>query len=307
MSVAHVEGENFGHFLPDIMLPIFAAMAGFGAVTRDIQLLRYQVTDNMANGCDWQANPGWTGKEGWVPDVVSRPNRDHNCKVMYKMLTPGITTRPIVVMGDLFNQSSLPVCFAKILLGTPMLSDDCDDGGHGKDLHKLSLCNYGRMEQFWNFRCFTKVNLGVDDLLPTKHRVVIWQRADKKRALQGLEQLGVAIHSTLGVEVTLIDWASISIEKQLHLIGTSTVHITGVGGGSYIGLFLPRGATSIRLYPIEIDFGMDHHIFNFLGYVHTDHRRVLNGAINHTDVLGLVHQAMRRYETLGAPFESAAH
>jgi hypothetical protein len=50
-------------------------------------------------------------------------------------------------------------------------------------------------------------------------------------------------------------------QEQLKLIGDATVFISGVGGGSFIGLFLPRGATTIRIASVEKDFGMDHQIF----------------------------------------------
>jgi hypothetical protein len=47
LALSHIyhefNGENFGHFLADVMLPIFATMAGFGELTRDVQLFRYQV------------------------------------------------------------------------------------------------------------------------------------------------------------------------------------------------------------------------------------------------------------------------
>lgn len=44
-------------------------------------------------------------------------------------------------------------------------------------LQQVSHCNTGRMEQFWAFRCYTKANLGVEDVPPTKHHVVVWKRS----------------------------------------------------------------------------------------------------------------------------------
>eukprot|EP00035_Acanthoeca_spectabilis_P033454 m.23702 g.23702 ORF g.23702 m.23702 type:complete len:967 (+) comp5989_c0_seq1:64-2964(+) len=294
-------GENFGHVIADVLFPIFAAMAGFGVLTPDMQLFRYQLTHNIGSGCDWQSNPGNDDEkwEGWKPNEITRENRYRHCVAMKKKFTPAITTRPLLVMGELFNASKLPVCFAKVLLGTPMLSDDCDDGSNGINLEKLNPCNYGRMEQFWAYRQFLKTNLGVADQLPSEHHVVIWERSDPKRGIKDLPGLGEAIRKRFKIKVTLVDFAELTIQDQLRLIGGATVHITGVGGGSFIGLFLPRGASHIRLASVSKDFAMDQQFFNFVGHIHTEHRHAPNHVINRTDIVGLVSAALTRYELLG--------
>lgn len=51
--------ENFGHFVTDLLLPIYAAMAGFDKLDTKIQIIKYQLTHDIANSCDYQINPGW--------------------------------------------------------------------------------------------------------------------------------------------------------------------------------------------------------------------------------------------------------
>eukprot|EP00040_Diaphanoeca_grandis_P018962 m.99827 g.99827 ORF g.99827 m.99827 type:complete len:563 (-) comp27193_c0_seq2:145-1833(-) len=296
-------GENFGHMLSDVLLPIYAIMAGFDVLDYDVQLVRYQITHDLGYSCDFQVNPDWADP-GWIPDVIRNPDRAKMCEKFYKMLIPAVTSRPVLVLGDLFNKTQTPVCFEKLLVGTPMLSDDCVEGDHGRELDQYNNCNSGRMEQFWAFRKYTKANLGVTDLAPTIHHVVIWDRADSTRELVNLQTLAETIRTKFDVKVTVVDWAKLDIQSQLKLIGSATVHITGPGGGSFIALFLPRSATSIRLY--SEDFGMEFHIFNHLGYIHCDYRNALDGVIDIPDVLQLVRAGMHRYETFNGVFDTGS-
>ena len=64
------------------------------------------------------------------------------------------------------------------------------------------------------------------------------------------------------------DFVSMSLEEQVGLLSQSAVHITGPGGGSYIGAYLPQGSTQIRLSH-SADMYMDQRFFfNALGYIH---------------------------------------
>jgi hypothetical protein len=245
-------GENFGHMLTDVIMPMYGIMAGFDKLDYDVQLVKYQITHDLGHSCDYQVNPGWehpgameSGR--WIPDKIVRTNIDENCKRFYKMLTPSLSSRPPLVMGDLFKQSKTPVCFENLLVGTPALSDDCNQGTHGRDLGQVTTCNTGRMEQFWAFRSYTKANLGVTDIKPSEHHIVVWKRPDQRRPLQDLDKVCDELRKTLSVKVTLIDWATISITEQLELIGSATVHITGPGGGSFIAIYLPRGHSPLPL------------------------------------------------------------
>jgi hypothetical protein len=71
------------------------------------------------------------------------------------------------------------------------------------------------------------------------------------------------------VDVVLTDFGGMDLAAQVELMSGTTVHISGPGGGSFIGFYLPRGATQIRLY--AADFPLDYQIFNALGYIHADY------------------------------------
>eukprot|EP00040_Diaphanoeca_grandis_P026860 m.151396 g.151396 ORF g.151396 m.151396 type:complete len:559 (+) comp30758_c0_seq2:284-1960(+) len=294
--------ENFGHMLTDVMLPIYASMAGFDQLDEDIQLVRFQIDHDLGFSCDYQRNPGWERNlKGWKAgaDPMKRP--DAHCKRFYKELMPGITSRPVLLMKDLFAKSQTPVCFSKVLVGTPMLSDDCLEGSHGRQTNLHSICNTGRMEQFWNFRSYTKRNLGVLDSKPTQHQIVIWDRRDGSRMFNDLQNVGKRLGEKFSCHVVVVDWATMTIQDQLKLIGNTTVHITGAGGGSFIAIYLPRGATTIRLYKQE--FGMEFHFFNYLGYIHTDHLHTdTRGNVNTSVLDTTVDLALRRYETFSDNF-----
>jgi len=304
-------GENFGHMLTDVIMPMYAIMAGFDVLDYDVQLVRYQIDHDLGFSCDYQRNPGWeypgaieSGQ--WKPGVIKRPGIDKNCKRFYDMLVPGVSSRPALVLGDLFNKSKTPVCFEDVLLGTPSLSDDCNQGTHGRDLGQVSVCNTGRMEQFWSFRSYVKANLGVAEEPPKEHHVVVWNRPDGRRRLNDLDKICSELRTKLKVKVTLIDWATLTITEQLRLIGSATVHVTGPGGGSFIAIFLPRGATSVRLYSAA--FGMEFHFFNFLGYIHPVYRHANGGTVDRAQLMADVKFGMRRYEIFNRrtfPQESA--
>lgn len=183
----------------------------------------------------------------WTFGDIADPEVDRNCNRFYRKLTPAISARRVLKLDELFATSKTPVCFKRILLGTPNLSDDCEDGDHGRRW-EFSLCNYGRMEQFWNFRGYTKQNLGVIDRPPTRHQVVIWDRKDGGRPLNGLGDIAAHIERTFKVAVLQLEWSDYSIRDQLLIAGNTTVLITGPGAGSFAAIYLPRGATVVRLY-----------------------------------------------------------
>lgn len=213
-----------------------------------------------------------------------------------------ISSRRMMLMDELFKSTKTPVCFKNLLVGTPNLSDDCTEGDHGRDWLP-SLCNSGRMEQFWNFRQYTKQNLGVVDQPPKHHQVVIWDRADGGRPLIGLDEIRDGVRTRFNVPVRMLEWSDYSIQDQLRIAGNTTVLITGPGAGSFAALYLPRGATQIRLY--ESEFGMEFHIFNYLGYIHSEYRQAPNGDVDKESVYKLVALALQRYEGITNNFQNA--
>jgi hypothetical protein len=100
-----------------------------------------------------------------------------------------------------------------------------------------------------------------------RNLVVIWNRNDKKRLLHDLTGFGAFLSKTLpnGVEVVVTEFDGISVKEQMELMSQAAVHITGPGGGSFIGVNLPRGSTQIRLY--SEDFLLDAPFFTSLGYI----------------------------------------
>ena len=104
-------------------------MAGFNQLSYDNQMVKWQMTHDLGFSCDYQRNPGW-GNAGWIPDRIVNGKADKMCNKFYTMLFPGISSRPLVLMEELFGKNKpdmpkTPVCFEKLLVGTPMLSDDC--------------------------------------------------------------------------------------------------------------------------------------------------------------------------------------
>merc|ERR1712098_485200 len=118
------------------------------------------------------------------------------------------------------------------------------------------------------------------------------------RQINDLESIAEDVGYRCGISVIIVDWVDLSLVEQIRLIGSSTVHITPAGGGSYIGAYLPRGATTIRLY--REDSRLDWHIFHYLGYVHVKHVNCPDGDCPRDDIIEMVGEAMTRYDEFGA-------
>ena len=193
---------------------------------------------------------------------------DARCKAMYRKLFPGLTSRPVVVMDDLFNVSKTPVCFDKLLVGAADLGDDCQQGGNGiLSIAKArpSHCNQGKAKLLWDFRSYVKRNFGVPEVLPAGQHIIIWHRTIAGNHNAGyLDAPAAGEHLRYrfpGVKVTVVEFATMPVAEQIRLIGDATVHITEPGGGSFIGVWLPRHATHIRCSSPG-GYGMDHQLFN---------------------------------------------
>lgn len=191
-----------------------------------------------------------------------------------------------------------PTCFERLAVGMPMYSDDCLEGSHGRDLDTWSLCNTGRQRQFWNFRNYVLTNAGVATTPPERHKIVVTKRTDR-RVLNNLDALIAVLEERFSkhdIEVITVEWHELSLVEQLDLIRNTTIHLTPPGGVSFIAMFLPRFSTSIRLYSTE--YGMEHHIFNYLGYIANEYVDCRNDAmIPINDTIELVLDGLRRYDT----------
>ena len=298
--------ENFGHFLTDVLLPIYAALEGFGLERRDdLHLFRYSIMDAIGWSCDFHRRE--LAKTGGIS--LRYGDVGKHCDRFYAM-TPQLVRghRPLRVLNGTTVE---PTCFQDLVVGMPMYSDDCMEGGHGREQDFWSLCNHARQGQFWRFRNYLLQNaLGdteadVEQHAPTHHKITITRRKDDIRGLNNFDQLIEQLQEKYGangngsgndrVEVVVVEWEKLSIQDQLELIRTTTVHITPPGGVSHIALFLPRWATSVRLYSME--YRLEWHIFHYLGYVtveHVDCRRGNRIPLDQT--MSLVEEGLRRYD-----------
>jgi hypothetical protein len=68
-------------------------------------------------------------------------------------------------------------------------------------------------------------------------------------------------------DVVLTDFGSADLKEQAELISQTVVHVTGSGGGSFVGTHLQCGATHIGVHS-ESCFGMEWEFFSALGSIH---------------------------------------
>ena len=143
-------------------------------------------------------------------------------------------------------------------------------------------------------------------------RVVIWDRdaSEQKGLLRkvfGLDTLAAKLRTTHGRDVDVVSvsgWGGLSFREQVKLLSSASVFITGPGSGSFIGWYLPRGATMIRIYPTQ--FPMEWHIFSFMAHIHTEYLDEMDPNNNEANKIGvhanvshallLTEIALRRFE-----------
>jgi hypothetical protein len=339
--------ENFGHYLTDELLPIYAMLEAFdeldveegarpgesgvagagknlGRAGTDVRLVRFVPNPPIGNSCEHLARAA--GGSGTASgDKVLRL-----CNKFHTTLGPMMSRHLTLTLGDALVQlaaaadakdaaatvgaaahvasgSGRGFCFRKVIAGMGYLADHCQDSGsHGARGPWSTECNNGRSGQFWRFRNYAMRNLGVvPTLQPLRHHVVAWERTgggrnDGARSIDrsALSTLGDAIRERSGVVVTLYQFHKFPIREQLEMIRSATVFVTPVGAGSHVALFLPRGATMVRLY--RGNFKLEWHLFNFMAYAHTDHVSCPRGAIPIEEVCGLVVEGVRRYDAYRA-------
>ena len=277
---------NFGHVLTDNLLPIFSLQDSFGVPTPDISLFEYKPSRSLSVNCEAAVTKRWItnipGKAGQVLD---------DCRRFVSTMFPMITRQPVRLLSETMVSNTTDsasggqqfVCFDNLLVGYPLLSlshtyrlnteaQDTQRRNNGSPVVDLGW--HGRQSQLWRFRQYTMENLGIPQQKKTnKTRIVIWHRDDKKRQLRNVPQFATylrnQLHSERDLEVIVTDFVSMSLEEQVELLSQSAVHITGPGGGSFIGVYLPQGSTQIRLY--SSDMYLEQPFFNALGYIHADY------------------------------------
>ena len=280
--------ENFGHMLPDVLLPIYAALEALDMVSDEVKLFRYSIKDAIGMEYGWSCD--------YLINVESRPDVKEICEKMYKKVMPLLTKNPVQILNASVD---VPVCFESLVVGMSQYSDDCMEPGHGR---KMNIggninCNTGRQHQFWSFRNNGLQNMRVDNVPPIKHQIVVTNRSDGGRALHNLNDLVVSLKKRYGDDkVLVVDWATLSMKRQLEIISQTTVHLTPPGGISYIAFFLPRWASTIRLY--SSDYLLDWHIFNYLGYIRPLHVNCPKGIIEIAEVVDLVADSVDIYDVM---------
>jgi len=276
--------ENFGHFITDELFPLYNLLNAFGALSRDIQLLRRPF--ELYGNCEYQVKH-WGPEQGEI------------CANNYRTLTPLLFNNPVLPLDDAFKEKyKHGIRINQLFAGIGMLSEHCyDKTGHGRYTDKRGNCMYGRSHQMWRYRSLIMKNMGVN---PDPHlivpRVLIWDRAAKdfkpERKLYNLDTLRDRLIARGFEVIYVVDWKDYTILQQLEMISSSMVHVTGPGSGSHISLFLPRHATAIRIHPSEL---MEWHLFNFLGYLHIEAFQVENQQVPVEKTEKLVVEGIRRY------------
>eukprot|EP00041_Stephanoeca_diplocostata_P022490 m.537358 g.537358 ORF g.537358 m.537358 type:complete len:592 (+) comp22076_c0_seq4:179-1954(+) len=200
------------------------------------------------------------------------------------------------------------IVFRTLLSGAGMLADHCEDptrhgramGAPGRDVHHT--CNRNRQETLYSFREHTMRMAGVSTSAPTVNQVIIWDRHvddyKSERKIYGLPELKARIEKEYGVRVILYEqWRGVSATKQIETMANSTVFITGIGSGSHIGWYLPRGGTMIRLSPA---FGLhashlEWHLFNYMPHFQVKYVTAKKGKFEEDHLMMLVRAALDRY------------
>ena len=305
--------QNFGHMLGDVLLPLFALQESFGEANPDVKLYQYWPFPGVSASCENLLNIPGQGRGTARGEYVQR-----ECMRLEQLMTRMVSRQPVRRLDGLQRKT----CFDRALVGMAMLSVRCMDVDVGFVQDKFSLCNHGRQRQFWRFRTFTIANLGLKDVLPTQQQVVLWQRDNGRGSELDMNALVAYIRqqtrarrdqgtlngaATLNFTSHVVDFAKLPLAKQVRLAGESTVHITGPGGGSFIAMYLPQGATTIRLYPMAHEYRMEWNFFNYLGFVHVEHvpcfgtlsEKGWELGIPYSRVLQLVLRSFERYQAFG--------
>lgn len=271
--------ENFGHAIADQLMPIFFLQRSFGTVSRDMHLYEFTPWRPVGTTCAWQLK-----KRG--------PKYVVTCPKFRKVLLPVVTQYPVQHLNKRLNETKIPLCFEDLMGGMQMYSDDCLEGSHGRKTKVHSECNHGKQPGFLEFRKFMLDSLGVDDTPPVEHQVVIWN-ANYKRRVRGLEEYAGILKRALNVTAVSVDWSKMPVKDQLQYMANSTVYITIPGGGSQVSLFLPRGATAIRLFRYE--FLLDFHFYRYMSHI-TNIEFEVDSTMKPSLLIDTVRTAMQRYD-----------
>lgn len=284
-------GENFGHFLSDELLPLYSVLSAFGELDYEsVQLVRQPAMFKFS--CDYQ-NKNWG------------PEQQVKCDRNYQAMTRLLTKKPILKTKDLVAvHNNETFCLDKLVAGVGMLSDHCTDKTtHGRRKNSEG-CNQGRQDTLWQFREYSMNQIGVNPAVKVeKPKIVIWDRHvkdyKKERKVHKLPELKAELEKQFDVEVVIFEyWGDHTVDQQIGNVSESAIHITGPGSGSFIGWFLPRGSTQIRIYPETSVYHLEWFIFNYMPHMHVDHVYADMGKFDQDHVVELVRIALHRFHSM---------
>ena len=186
------------------------------------------------------------------------------------------------------NVKSSPFCLSDAIVGIGGLSDHClDITHHGRKFKDVvPHCNTGYSNLIWRFRNHIMNNMNfsnnnnnyyyyynnrdtgdVKQLRP-RHLISVFGRKDGKRMPRGIydmvQQLGEKYDVTVQYFSELHDQ---SFDSQVDLVRESTVLVTPSGGASFIGLFLPRGASMLLFADEEKEGFLDFGFYSSLSHI----------------------------------------
>ena len=249
--------ENFGHFIGDELLPLYQAadLFGFANHLNDIQVVRWIDNNPNNKAC------------GTVDDR-------RRCDRLYNTMFPLLSRRPLQHLTA--NNESF--CVSDLIVGIGMLSDHCEDRTfHGRLPDGDPRCNYGSAQTFWRFRehLFNNARSKRGDLQATRHNVtaativVCTRRTGNKlyRLPSNYERVMRTVALILNTTITFVDITTMPIDEQIDLVSQAQLLTSPAGGASFIGLFLPKGASMVLFSDKTHDRQLDFGFFSALSHV----------------------------------------
>ena len=250
--------SNFGHFLADELLPLYALSYRFGLtkIINDIQVIQWKDDKPMEWSCDDLSKEKARG--------VSNQFMQQECAKFYLHMFPLVSPLPL----QLLTKSNSSFCVTDMLAGIGWLSDHCyDSTNHGRNNVMPNCPLTGHM--LWKFRLHLMNNnnkysngSGIN-MLPMIPLFI--SGYDHKRAPPGMLKTIENLAANLNLTVHSGLMHQMSISEQITLLSRVKLFITTTGGASMISLFLPEGASVILI--AGNDGYLDHNFYSFLSHI----------------------------------------
>jgi hypothetical protein len=127
------------------------------------------------------------------------------------------------------------------------------------------------------FRKWMLRNIGLPStFVPRQHLIVLMGKhveGTKGRGIRNLQEVNESFSTEFGHRFIMPDFATMSARDQMHVMQRATVFIAPGSGGSFIGLFLSRGAVFLQFDVFNnetkrsIPFGLEVNVWTQLGYI----------------------------------------